>query len=203
LQRQGCPWNLFLGKAAYSSGNRDTIKWVIKHRWGDDWFEPAVASADLDLIGWALSSGHCDGYFQAGRDRIAWEAARTNNKRVIQWLRDTNSVDEFDTRAMCGAALGGHLDLVEWLYAAGFPWDCQVTYEAAKGKHYRLLEWLVDHGCLSYPYVISFLISDRQFDMARRLHAKGCPLQRRGSLARARRAGADAEFMSWLEAHSI
>ena len=53
------------------------------------------------------------------------------------WDRDTCSA----------AALGGHLEVLQWARANGCPWDIRTCHKAAEGGHLEMLLWARKNGC--------------------------------------------------------
>ena len=45
------------------------------------------------------------------------------------------------------AALGGHLDVLQWAREHGCPWNERTCESAALGKHLSVLQWAKEHGC--------------------------------------------------------
>mmetsp|Transcript_8248 Transcript_8248/g.17065 ORF Transcript_8248/g.17065 Transcript_8248/m.17065 type:complete len:84 (+) Transcript_8248:1-252(+) len=54
-----------------------------------------------------------------------------------------------------GAAMGGHLEVLQWLREEGSPWNEYTCYDeytcevAARGGHLELLRWTIENEC---PY---------------------------------------------------
>lgn len=49
----------------------------------------------------------------------------------------------------CSAAAAGegHIEVLEWLFENGCPWDAHACYTAARGGHLGVLRYLRDNGC--------------------------------------------------------
>ena len=45
------------------------------------------------------------------------------------------------------AAEGGHLEVLQWARAKGYPWDERTCMLAAKNGHLEVLQWARAHGC--------------------------------------------------------
>ena len=68
---------------------------------------------------------------------------------VIQWARASGCpweerADEFGN-ALCHAALGGHMDVVVWLWDNGCPRELELCASAALGGELEILQWLRAH----------------------------------------------------------
>lgn len=74
-------------------------------------------------------------------------AALAGHLGVIQWLRD-NGCPAWQHPATCAnAALGGHLNILKWLRANGGRWDAATSSSAAAGGHLDILKWARFHRC--------------------------------------------------------
>ena len=49
------------------------------------------------------------------------------------------------------AAKNGHLEVLKWARAKGYPWDEQTCAEAAKNGHLEVLQWARANGCPWHP----------------------------------------------------
>jgi len=45
------------------------------------------------------------------------------------------------------AALGGHLDVLQWAREENFHWGDSTCARAAEGGHLHVLQWAREHGC--------------------------------------------------------
>ena len=45
------------------------------------------------------------------------------------------------------AAMGGHLEVLQWARANGCPWDEKTCMHAAEGGHLEVLQWARANGC--------------------------------------------------------
>mmetsp|Transcript_8247 Transcript_8247/g.17064 ORF Transcript_8247/g.17064 Transcript_8247/m.17064 type:complete len:85 (+) Transcript_8247:1-255(+) len=68
-----------------------------------------------------------------------------------------------------GAAMGGHLEVLQWLREEGSPWNEYTCYDeytcevAARGGHLELLRWALENGCPHYPLYNIKDITDPDF----------------------------------------
>ena len=53
------------------------------------------------------------------------------------WDRDTCSA----------AALGGHLEVLQWAHANGCLWDIRTCHKAAEGGYLKVILWARANGC--------------------------------------------------------
>ncbi len=81
---------------------------------------------------------------EARANRLCTCAARGGHLVVLQWLYANGASWDEDTCAH--AARGGHLATLQWLHANGAPWDVQTCHYAARGGHVGTLQWLRANG---------------------------------------------------------
>ena len=71
---------------------------------------------------------------------------------VTKWLA-THSRDRIEERfpftkdPMVCAAVGGHLNILQWLREQRAAWNAQVCFGAACNGHLGVLKWLREEGC--------------------------------------------------------
>ena len=53
----------------------------------------------------------------------------------------------WDADTCSSAALGGHLEVLQWARANGCPWNVDTCSYAAKGGHLETLQWARANGC--------------------------------------------------------
>ena len=46
------------------------------------------------------------------------------------------------------AAMGGHLQVLQWLRGEGCPWDHRTCYYAVDFGHVEVLRWARENGCM-------------------------------------------------------
>ncbi|RLN72246.1 hypothetical protein BBJ28_00022150 [Nothophytophthora sp. Chile5] len=75
-------------------------------------------------------------------------AAAKGDLETLQWLLESYLPDEFLTKAVAEAASGGHLNVLEWLWAnhrsRGY-WGSTEMGGAIRNKHSAVVTWLRDH----------------------------------------------------------
>ena len=84
---------------------------------------------------------------RAGRGCAAAVAATA----IMKWAKNEKRLRRGPAltlkNACFKAALGGNLEVLEWLHDAGAPWDVHTCAIAAYGGHLEALQWLRAHGC--------------------------------------------------------
>ena len=48
---------------------------------------------------------------------------------------------------LSAAALGGHLEVLQWARANGCPWNVDTCYQAVGSGHLKVLQWARANGC--------------------------------------------------------
>ena len=73
------------------------------------------------------------------------QAARSG---YLDTLKHMLQKGRLDTSIVCTfAALGGHLEVLQWAHANDCPWDTITCKFAAQGGHLEVLQWLRANGC--------------------------------------------------------
>ncbi len=67
-------------------------------------------------------------------------AAARGDLQSLQWLR-TERDAPWDEDVCAAAALGGHLDVLQWARKSGASWNAKVLQNAAKGGHFAAFRW--------------------------------------------------------------
>jgi hypothetical protein len=62
------------------------------------------------------------------------------------WLR-ARGLSAWDETTCEAAALGGRLNVLQWLRAEGCPWDERTHTASALGVDLKLRKWVEDNGC--------------------------------------------------------
>ena len=100
-----------------------------------------VSPGRVELVRWALAEG-------CPRERalMAYVGAERGHVQVVQWVVEELDFNP-DRHLMSRAAIGGKLELVQWLRARGCPWDAAACAQAAEGGSFEVLQWLRAQGC--------------------------------------------------------
>ena len=89
---------------------------------------------------------------QGDLNTLRWLWARRREKRVCSsdcsTLRVRANGWSWNSMTCAAAALGGHLEVLQWAWANGCRWDRQTCWKnAAKGGHLEVLKWARLNGC--------------------------------------------------------
>ena len=87
-------------------------------------------------------------------------AALGGHLEVLQWARANGC--PWDSYTCHCAAENGHLEVLQWAHSNGCPWDAQTTVCAAKGGHLTCLKYARTNGCpWDFDACVSFLCGDK------------------------------------------
>ena len=101
-------------------------------------------------------------------------AAVGGHLETLQWLRSQGC--PWDERACAFAALDGHFEILKWLKSEGCPWYTGlICCDAARAGHFEMLKWLRSEGCSWDEDVSSWAAGNGHLDMVKYLHENGCP----------------------------
>ena len=91
-----------------------------------------------------------------------------DSTREISW-------DEGFEKSLCGfAAGGGHLAVLKWARARGYPWDEWTCAKAAGSGHLEVLQWARAHGCPWHEQTCAWAASNGHLEVLQWSVANGC-----------------------------
>ncbi len=67
------------------------------------------------------------------------------NSQINDYMFDVRIFNS--SQVSIAAAFGGHLPVLQWVHANGFPWDESTCVAAATSGHLAVLQWAHDNGC--------------------------------------------------------
>ena len=73
------------------------------------------------------------------------------------------------------AAEGGHLEVLQWARAKGYPWDERTCMLAAKNGHLEVLKWARAHGCPWDEWTCACAAENGHLEVLQWARAHGCP----------------------------
>ncbi|GMF65276.1 unnamed protein product [Phytophthora lilii] len=82
-------------------------------------------------------------------NRVTWFAAQRGDLDTVWWLVEEYLPHEFLTKVVNGAAAGGHLDILQWLYENNYDraeWGGIEMCRALTNGHSEVVEWLKNHA---------------------------------------------------------
>ena len=106
-------------------------------------------------------------------------AAELGRLQLLRWMhaagRDLGDVCQY-------AALGGHLEVLQWARVNGCPWDEWTCAYAAEGGHLEVLQWARANGCPWNRITIVAAAGGGHLEVLQWARANGCPLRGRLSV---------------------
>jgi hypothetical protein len=191
-------WRTTALNAAAYCGLTGVIEWLISEAPPDG----DVARQLSDAAGWAAAAGHLPALQQllsAGGDfnvkTTAAAAVSRDGLPLLQFLRAAGCPWDGNTPAQ--AAASGHQELLEWAIAEGCPKDACACAAAATTGNLPLLQWLRAQG---FPWDVRCYIAaaeGRRLDIMRYLRANGCDWGIGGAVCEAAAIGGSLELLQW------
>jgi len=166
-------------------GRLDVLKWVWER-------EPSCRKFVLQTVYKAGLHGHkemLDWFYTLPREDFPQEGLTEQEVKAFPNL----------SKALNGAAEGGHLELVKHLREKGCEWDESTCAAAAQEGHVHVLEHLRTNDCPWDEESMAYAASEGQLDTLKWLHEHGCPWDEE-SMPCAARAGKFAS-LKWLHEH--
>lgn len=139
---RGCPWNSLTCVAAATNGDMRTLCWAhtagcnIEH---SDVTEAAARRGHVDCFEYALANG-------APCTRTCVNVAVADGRLCIVERIARMGVHFWDENTVKEAALGGHLECVDFLIKHGCVWSPHACEAAARNGHLRVLEYAHENG---------------------------------------------------------
>ena len=101
------------------------------------------------------------------------------------------------------AAEGGHLEVLQWARAKGYPWDLWTCANAASNGHLEVLQWSVANGCMGdeedWPYILDNAAKNGHLKVLQWARAHGCPWDDRTCRFAAKNG--HLKVLHWARAH--
>jgi|AntAceMinimDraft_5_1070358.scaffolds.fasta_scaffold05463_4 hypothetical protein len=144
-RENGCSWSASTCACAAEGGFFDILKWAHSEGCplGSIVFEGAAINGDIVILDW-LWSNEC-----AFDGLAANYAAGEGHVHVLEWMEAmyADMIWEFDCRSEISAAAAenGHIAVLSWVLATGYPMDEDVFEIAARAGHLETLQWLHTH----------------------------------------------------------
>lgn len=171
--------------AAGVNGHLDIIEWLYEQYPNVEFLEPrlqAVTNGHLDVVKWVVWQFR----WRREQDRALWisnaiySAAHAGNVEMVQYLFNYRSPDR-SCAAVDGAALSGHLELLQWLHVNGGEFTSRAMDIAAAFGHLEIVQWLHENrseGCSTHA--MDSAAYSNHLDVVQWLHRKrseGCTTQ--------------------------
>lgn len=146
LQSPPVPWNGVTLNSAIAHGNLKLVQWLASKACprGNLIYLDAVRRGHMKLLEWMLEAG----WFRLGAPFwYAQEAAKYGQIAVLEWALSEDPAFLTDFTICEYAAIGGHLQTLQWLRDRGCVWDRATRVAAFRNRQLHVLEWAIDNGC--------------------------------------------------------
>ena len=208
LRDWGCHWDNETFRVAAEHGAVDALALLYDTVRPVEWGEVGarVSISDIDGLQFAKEKGGV--LFDDDKElRLGLvEAADFGKLHVLQWffehgaalcadplLLHASDTDSIKAAVSRRAAAGGHLPILEWAHAAGFPFDTRVCVGAAGNGRLDVLRWLVDRGCACDAHAFRAAAFRGHLDVVEWLHRGGFQTSYSGSLV-----GFESHVKKWI-----
>ncbi len=170
LNRHGVELNAKACEAAAARGSLHDLKALREHGapWDDMTTMAAVKSGKLEILQYALKKG-CPAH-----PLLCSKAAITGRLHILAWAHESAGLP-IGQNTLAHAALGGHIDIMDWLFARGCGLSVGVFRIAATGSYIAALQWLHIRMCPWGPEVCLAAAESGQWETLYWLRENGCP----------------------------
>jgi hypothetical protein len=126
----------------------------------------------------------------------AWAAAKTGHLQVLRWIHANGY--PLDSHVCSSAADGGHIAVMRWARSVGCKWGT-ATIGAAWGGHFHILKWMNDEGCYKSVSLCSSLAYTGQLHILKWARANGWPWNEKTCLDAATKG--HLKILKWARAN--
>jgi len=178
LRQQGCAWSPKVLSCAMQGGNIEVLRWAREN--GGD--APQYLNRDVAMK--AAKTGHLVILQKAwdlpiwssfARWRIFDEARIGGHVEVVEWLWQVCS-DNDKSKICFSAANEGHLELLKWARERGCSWDKRVCFTAAGRGDLEMLQWARENGCRWCTKTCLWAARNGHLQVLRWAVENGCPI---------------------------
>ena len=92
----------------------------------------------------------------------------------VEYIREEHRCP-WDEKTCEGAAEGGHMDVLKYAHEHGCPWDHRACAKAASGGHLDALKYLHEHGCPWEESTCFMAARGGHLDVLKYARTMGCP----------------------------
>lgn len=149
----GMPWDTVLSGFVGEAGRLDILNWLcVDARCPvcvEDVAVSAASAGNILVLEWCMN---IEGW-SWDVERVTTAAVRQGHVAVLQWLLEHDRFwDEDDL--MTEAAFSNQKQVIIWLRQKGFAMIAELTMAAAWRGHLTLLKWLIEEGCPVDPDIV-------------------------------------------------
>lgn len=188
----GCPWDWFTCSSAAEGGHLHVLQWAREHgcRWDEHVCECAINNNHIHILEWAILNGcpsndtlrsaahagnldllkHLITDLQVpifSNEELYEYAALGGHLNVLEWLNNSlMPVDPLYPDICMNAAENGHLHVLKWARERNLRWDVRTCWVASKNNHLDVLKWACENGCLCDEMCIFIAVDNYNYEIA-------------------------------------
>jgi hypothetical protein len=169
----GCPISPAALGVIAKMGNLEYLKILRKYgaTWDEDGCASAAGSGDSELLHWALENG-CLGNDDTFFTAIVRETVTPENLQILK-----NYGIPLDTKTIGAYSVeNANLEIIRWVFENGAEKTIEAFISAAERGDLEILEYIFNLGC---PWDASVCASTLNIPVIRWLHERGCPWDER------------------------
>ena len=107
--------------------------------------DAAASSGKLNILKWLCEDQNLKSTILARK--VGMAAAKGGHVHIFQYLQDNGGRYNSSSEFVDVAAREGHLELVKWLKANGYPWSQYTCENAVASRNFELVKWCRENGC--------------------------------------------------------
>eukprot|EP00173_Palmaria_palmata_P000761 Plantae.Rhodophyta-Palmaria_palmata.ctg13768.p1 GENE.Plantae.Rhodophyta-Palmaria_palmata.ctg13768~~Plantae.Rhodophyta-Palmaria_palmata.ctg13768.p1 ORF type:complete len:319 (-),score=6.47 Plantae.Rhodophyta-Palmaria_palmata.ctg13768:57-941(-) len=119
----------------------------------------------------------------------------------MQWLVSQGCQLKDNKWACTNAAIGGHLELLQWLRANDCPWGTETAWRAARNGDTPMLQWMKANGCPWDEHCVYEAAGSGHVDLLVWLRVNDCPWPDMALLTTFTAECGQLEVLKWMEAN--
>lgn len=167
----GCPLTTETFAWATNVGDTQILEWLRLKECPADanaFTRAARAPDNIETLEWLKARDYpCD-------STAFSNAAACGRIDALEWL-EKNDAPRILVDASHRAIIGGHFDVVLWLYARGCGFNGVSFMYAAKYNHLDIIEWLMERNCARGSEVCAHIAGHGHLELLGKMRAQGYP----------------------------
>ena len=179
--RLGCPfvWDEKLSERMARHGAVNALSWARTHdlKWGSNACTNAARHGHLAILQmvareFPLALANKRLDPRMFGKQVFAQAACNGGVEILQWLFDHGC--PWDEWTCAAAAQHGHLEALKWARANGCPWNMWCLNNAARHGHDEVIQWARANGCKWSRYATTWAARNGHVETLRVLRRMGC-----------------------------
>lgn len=125
---------------------------ILFEAWLKQYKQPRDQCSERNLCAFSAFKGQIDTvkFFIMNEvdydEETATQAALGGHLNIIEWLTEHLKI-KWNEQTCTAAAYNGHLEILKYIRSHGCPWNADVCFFAAQQRHLDLLQWARENGC--------------------------------------------------------